>query len=176
MDEMKTQIARLAVHRPKRLNVSMPSAALCVWVVSMFVLSSDYFSSARTAPLVSQFVFNAFPALSAVNHLLIEVLTRKLAHWIEYFILAVLLMRAFNTSTERTPKNQIGWGLVLGLLYALVDEFHQSFVPSRTASSRDVLINAIGFGCGTLSSYTYLAITVRLPRRIRTQSDAKESF
>ena len=142
----------------------------------MFVLSSDYFSSARTAPLVSQFVFNAFPALSAVNLLLIEVLIRKLAHWIEYFILAVLLMRAFNTSTERTPKNQIVWGLVLGLLYAVVDEFHQSYVPSRTASSRDVLINAIGFFCGTLSFYTYLAITVRLPRRIRTQSDAKKSF
>jgi VanZ family protein len=137
----------------------MACAALFVWIVVIFVLSTDYFSSARTAPFVAQFVSKIFPALSAVNPATIELLTRKLAHWIEYFILAVLFMQVFSsTSAERTPKGQTTWGLTLGMICAVMDEFHQSFVSSRTASSRDVLINAIGFVCGTLSFYTYLAI------------------
>lgn len=144
----------------------MAYAALFIWIVVIFVLSSDYFSSARTAQLVEQFVFDALPALSTVNSAVIELLTRKLAHWIEYFILAVLFMWALSgLSVQCKPRRQILWGLILGLICAVMDESHQLFVPSRTASTRDVLINAIGLVCGTLSFNTYLAIK-QLRRRL----------
>jgi VanZ family protein len=137
----------------------MAYAALIIWTAVIFVLSTDSFSSARTAPLVLQFALDTFPALSGMNPRLIEVLTRKLAHWTEYFILAVLCMGALSgPSNDPTPRRQITWAVILGLICAVVNESYQSFVPSRTASARDVLINAIGFVCGTLLFYTYLAI------------------
>lgn len=137
----------------------MAYAGLFIWMLVIFVLSTDYFSSARTAPFVLQFALDAFPALSGMDPRLIEVLTRKLAHWTEYFVLAVLCMGTLTgPSIERTSRRQITWAVILGLFCAVVDESYQLFVPSRTASARDVLINAIGFVCGTLSFYTFLAI------------------
>jgi VanZ family protein len=137
----------------------MACVVFIIWIGVIFVLSTEYFSSARTAPAVAQFLFDCFPALSEINPTVIEVLTRKLAHWTEYFVLAVFCMGALTSSSvERTARCHIIWGLILGLICAVVDEFHQSFVPSRTASTRDVLINAIGFVCGTFSLYTFLAI------------------
>jgi VanZ family protein len=139
--------------------LSMAYAGLLIWVVVIFVLSTDYFSSARTAQFVAQFVLDIVPAQSAMNPAVIELLTRKLAHWTEYFILALLCMGAFSgPSVEGPPRRRITFALTLGLISAVVDEASQSFVPSRTPSARDVLINALGFVCGTLFFYTCLAI------------------
>jgi VanZ family protein len=45
--------------------------------------------------------------------------------------------------------------LVFILLYAIGDEFHQSFVPSRTASLGDVTIDVLGGICGVVWMYWY---------------------
>ncbi len=69
----------------------------------------------------------------------IHFITRKLAHFTEYAILGFLAARAFRTS----PR----WFLISAVLivvYALLDEYHQSFVPSRTASIFDSLIDMAG--------------------------------
>ena len=75
----------------------------------------------------------------------IHFIVRKVAHFTEYAILAYLAARAFRTS----PRSAISrrWFLIsLGLIvvYALLDEYHQSFVPSRTASIFDSLIDMTG--------------------------------
>ena len=44
------------------------------------------------------------------------------------------------------------------MMYAVSDEVHQSFVPSRSASAVDVVIDTIAVVCGTFSFYTYVAI------------------
>jgi len=65
---------------------------------------------------------------------------RKIAHFTEYAILGFLAARAFRTSTQR-------WFLIcaaLVVVYALLDEYHQSFVPSRTASIFDSFIDMAG--------------------------------
>jgi VanZ family protein len=45
--------------------------------------------------------------------------------------------------------------LIFVLLYAIGDEFHQSFVPSRTASFGDVTIDLLGGICGVTWTYWY---------------------
>ena len=69
----------------------------------------------------------------------IHFITRKIAHFTEYAILGFLAARAFRPF----PR----WfliSLVLVVVYALLDEYHQSFVPSRTASLFDSLIDMLG--------------------------------
>jgi VanZ family protein len=72
-----------------------------------------------------------------------DYLYRKAAHVAEYVILAVLLCRAWRGSGVRAPAYVL---LALGtaVLYAMTDEFHQGFVPGRTASALDVLIDSTG--------------------------------
>jgi VanZ family protein len=115
-------------------------AAVFAWMVVIFIFSTDYFSDARTtAPLLG-------PTISFV--------IRKLAHWSEYFILAVLLMRALNArSGGFIAKRHMLWSVIWAVIYAVIDEWHQSFVLSRQARVADVIIDAFGAACGTLAWY-----------------------
>jgi VanZ family protein len=70
---------------------------------------------------------------------------RKAAHFTEYAILAFLLKRAFVTSANAfIQRRWFELALFLITCYALLDEFHQSFVPSRTASIYDSAIDLAG--------------------------------
>ena len=63
----------------------------------------------------------------------------------EYAILALLLARAFRTSSREFLRNHwFAVALAFVALYSLTDEFHQSFVSSRTASIYDCLIDTAG--------------------------------
>jgi len=76
---------------------------------------------------------------------MIHFTTRKIAHFTEYAILGFLAARAFRTSPRPAIRDR--WLLIcvtMIVVYALMDEFHQSFVPSRTASIFDSLIDIAG--------------------------------
>jgi VanZ family protein len=68
---------------------------------------------------------------------------RKTAHMVEFGILFVLLWRAIRQHVVRD-----GYALCLAaltaLIYAVSDEFHQSFVPGRTPAIRDVGFDLTG--------------------------------
>jgi VanZ family protein len=68
-----------------------------------------------------------------------DLVLRKIAHAAEFAVLAALLVRA----TGRT-----GLSFALGVLYAVSDEIHQSFVPGRLGSPLDVAIDAAGVAVG----------------------------
>jgi VanZ family protein len=54
------------------------------------------------------------------------------------------------------------------IVYALSDEFHQLFVPSRTASFGDVMIDVLGGICGIFWMVWYRrGILTHLPSQIR---------
>ncbi len=90
--------------------------------------------------------------LSAVPHLkssfpqVWDLVLRKAAHLFEFGILALLLLR-LGLRQEEKNKNKLKIylaALVFSLLYAGFDEWHQGFVPGRSASFYDVLIDAMG--------------------------------
>lgn len=65
------------------------------------------------------------------------------AHFVEYGLLALLLWQALR-HTPSTARRALAWAFVCTVLYAISDEFHQSFVPGRFADIRDVLVDAAG--------------------------------
>jgi hypothetical protein len=80
---------------------------------------------------------------------------RKCAHMTEYAVLAFLLARAIGREAP---------AFVAGVLYAVSDELHQSFVRGRHASPVDVAIDSVG-----------LLIGLALWRRGRIRSPARPS-
>jgi VanZ family protein len=83
-----------------------------------------------------------FPGTSPDTLAVVHLITRKIAHFTEYAILGFLAARAFRTSPQ--PAIRRRWFLICAALivvYALMDEYHQSFVPSRTASIYDSMID-----------------------------------
>lgn len=92
--------------------------------------------------LVWMAVIFAFSTRHGGGHLgPVEVVLRKLAHVTEYFVLTVLLVRALRRSRLATA---VPAAMAAALAYAASDEWHQSFVPGRTATPRDVAIDAAG--------------------------------
>ena len=72
-------------------------------------------------------------------------IVRKLAHFTEYAILGLLAARAFRTSPRPAIRDR--WFLISATLvvtYALMDEYRQTFVPSRTGSIYDSFIDMAG--------------------------------
>ncbi|MFA5038914.1 MAG: VanZ family protein [Candidatus Omnitrophota bacterium] len=69
----------------------------------------------------------------------------KIAHLLEYIPLGLLLMRAqaFITPPRRRIQALLVTVFVI-MLYALSDEFHQTFVPGRTADIKDWAMDVLG--------------------------------
>jgi VanZ family protein len=111
----------------------------------IFYASSAQFSSANTSGIIGPLVLWFFPNTSAETLAIMHGITRKSAHFMAYFVLAYLAARAFRTSSKALFHNH--WFLAsfaLVVVYALLDEYRQSFVPSRTASLVDSLIDIAG--------------------------------
>lgn len=118
---------------------------LLLWIAFISFASTDKFSSDNTSPLLRPIFLWLFPNLSDVGLMRAQLLTRKAGHFTEYGILALLAWRALVTSSRAfIQQNWFKLGVLMIVVYALLDEFHQSFVPSRTASIYDSGIDILG--------------------------------
>jgi VanZ family protein len=118
---------------------------LLLWMALISFASSSEFSALNTTQIFRPLILWVFPNLSEERVAAIHFLTRKLAHFSEYAVLGILAARAFAGSANAFLRRH--WfriALILIIFYALLDEFHQSFVPSRTASIYDSAIDAAG--------------------------------
>jgi len=116
-----------------------------LWAGAIFIFSSGLFSGSNTSSVLRPLVQWVYPSISDAALGLVHGLIRKAGHFFEYAILALLLARAFRTSLREFLRNHwFAVSLTLITLYALSDEFHQSFVSSRTASIYDCLIDTAG--------------------------------
>lgn len=116
------------------------------WMTVIFVFSSDLFSGDSTRPVFLAWMQWLFPDAGIESFERIHFILRKIGHLAEYAILSFLWYVAVVPSSGRwQPRQALG---ILGLCaaYAALDEWHQSFVPSRLASPIDVVIDIIGAG------------------------------
>jgi VanZ family protein len=69
----------------------------------------------------------------------------KIAHMFLYFGLGVLLHLTFKNSDNVVLKKYAAiFAVILGIIYGVSDEYHQSFVPGRSSSVHDLLADGIG--------------------------------
>ena len=74
---------------------------------------------------------------------------RKCAHASEYALLGALVLLTACTYVKMSPKTVMA-AVVISILYAASDEFHQKFVPGRSCQFTDVLIDSAGVLAGGL--------------------------
>ena len=104
---------------------------LICWMAMIFLISSHLL--ANTASFDSTGLL-----FGSINYV-----ARKMAHVAEYAILAYLWFRSLWSRREGF-RRAVFWSLVLSVLYAVTDEFHQSMVPERLGVWTDVLFDAAG--------------------------------
>lgn len=115
------------------------------WMGMVLLASSDPFSARNTAVVLRVVLDWSFGSVDPQTFNLVHVLVRKSAHFTEYAILSALWFRALRVHLNSLWR--IRWallGLVISLSVAVLDEWHQSLVPSRTSSARDVLLDIAG--------------------------------
>jgi VanZ family protein len=101
------------------------------------VLSTTLFSAANTGKIIEPILRFLLPGASAATIATGHMLIRKAAHFTNYGILFWLLIRG---PMARHPYAALGFCVI----YALLDEGHQVFVPGRGASLYDVAIDSSG--------------------------------
>lgn len=74
----------------------------------------------------------------------LDFVIKKTAHMVEYFILYWLVFRAWSDDSKFISKKVFAWSIVMVIIYALSDEWHQTFVPGREGTLRDVGFDSIG--------------------------------
>jgi VanZ family protein len=124
-----------------------------LWIALIFYMSSDVFSSAHTGVWLLRAMRFLHVPLKYFSVLHIGL--RKGGHFAGYCVLSLLFFRAWRASLPirhrvrglMRPLWTLRWAslaVAASAVAAALDEFHQSFVPSRTASIYDVGLDTMG--------------------------------
>ena len=136
-----------AAFRPGVVQRWLP---VVVWAAFISWFSTDAFSARSTNSYIDPVLRLLFGDLAPASFRLAHSIVRKSAHLIEYAILGGLTCRALTTPGARVPPAMIARTLIYCAVYAVLDEAHQTFVPSRTGSGIDVLVDIAGATAGTM--------------------------
>jgi VanZ family protein len=77
-------------------------------------------------------------------------------HFFGYFVMGFLAIRAFARGLAQPAGGRVAlFGVLLALVYAASDEWHQSFVTGRVASLQDIAVDALGIMTAIAALYIY---------------------
>ena len=144
-----------------RLKYWLPAIAWAIWISWA---STDMFSANHTSRFIIPVLHWLLPHASAETLEKLHFLIRKTAHLTEYFVFSCLLLRGVRGKQRGW---QIRWALAalaMAAGYSALDEFHQSFVASRTASPWDSALDTTG----AAAAQFVLWLWFRLHSRIRS--------
>jgi VanZ family protein len=146
-----------------------------VWAIAISGFSTGAFTSENTSrfiiPLLRFLLPHASPDTLAFLHHII----RKCAHFTEYFIFSLLVLRGFRAAEKGT---RLRWALLTILIvagYASLDEFHQSFVPGRTPAVTDVLIDTTGGATAQFAAWSWMFVGKSREKRRHDEIAAVET-
>ncbi len=119
-----------------------------IWMTGIFIGSTDALSSRRTSRILGPLLRWFFPDIPSETLDAVQWGVRKLGHCTEFGILAILFWLALRgprwRRTDPWDRRSVRVGWLLAAVYAVSDEWHQSFVATRQGQAMDVLIDASG--------------------------------
>jgi VanZ family protein len=80
----------------------------------------------------------------------------KLAHLIEFFIFTLLAIRAIvHFPVELRGLSTYSYAIIVSMMYAFSDEFHQIYVPGRHADLLDIAADSTGILLAVLAHFLF---------------------
>jgi VanZ family protein len=100
----------------------------------------------------------------------------KIEHMALYFGFGILLYLTFRNSKYTGLKKYAPIvAIIVGVLYGITDEFHQSYVPGRVSSTADLLANGIGVTIAQIAILILIVIKLaNMKRRSKDQNDDQD--
>ena len=129
-----------------------------IWGAAILLAGSDAGSADESRGWLSGLLawIGLDQALSAQTVQVLNVTLRKTGHVLSYALLAFLLGRFNRQLRPGLDSVAVGVAWVVAVVWAGVDEFHQSFYASRGSSAGDVMIDAAGAALGLFLYRTWL--------------------
>ncbi|MEH7094927.1 VanZ family protein [Neobacillus vireti] len=138
--------------------------AAILWMAVIFIFTQAPYSTGKSTSDTLQKILMFFH-IDGVNHTVVEQLNfivRKLTHITVFGFLAFLFFKCLEVYRFAYI---LSW--ILTVIYAMTDEYHQSFMPGRTASIKDVfLFDSVG-------AFVVLLVTFLLVRKIGKKTRSK---
>ncbi|MFA5263046.1 MAG: VanZ family protein [Opitutaceae bacterium] len=132
---------------------------LVLWMGFIFIMSSDLGSYTHTLSLIESLMQWLKFHLSAEAFGRVHFLLRKGGHLFEYAVLAMLILHSARLSMRPIVASWswkvAAFSFLAASAYAATDELHQVFVPTRTASLQDVLIDSGGALLGLSAAFLW---------------------
>ncbi|MGA7291507.1 MAG: VanZ family protein [Terriglobales bacterium] len=150
--------------RPNLLRAWWPAA---VWILIITFESTDFFSSQNTGSMLYGVLTHFFGNINLESFLVFHHYLRKTGHVVGYGMLALLLLRGWRATLgpellqfRRTAL--LSW---LGTAFvASMDEWHQSYIPSRTGRWQDVVLDSTAGLVFLLAAYFWLRRSRKTPK------------
>ena len=154
----------MSILRNKKFTIIV--AAIMAFIFFQSALPADL--SSEESGRVVDLIVRLFQGVAPIDRETLVFIVRKGAHFTEYMILGGFLVPAVKEwmAVDKTPVPDsvrsiriISW--LVGTLYAVTDEIHQSFVPGRSCELRDIGIDS----CGVLAGVMIVSLAMRLKER-----------
>ena len=116
-----------------------------IWGSLIFPLSNHFLSQSITYTIIVSIIRWFLPQASEAAVGTLYIVVRKSFHFAEYAILAFLLFRAFRASRKEIWR--LRWGIYsagITIGYGFLDEFLQTFIPTRNGSLLDWAVDSAG--------------------------------
>ena len=146
----------LTAPRPNLVRAWWPAI---VWMCIIAFESSDVFSAQNTGSMLYQLLTHLFGKIDFYNFLVFHHYMRKTGHVLGYGMLSLLFLRGWRATWGSDQVMFLRSALMawLGTLFiAAMDEWHQSFLPSRTGTPRDVALDCTAGAVFLLCAYFWL--------------------
>lgn len=122
-----------------------------LWAGVIAIASGRNFSCARTFAFFVKPLRVLWPGIPSPTMQRLHVFARKAIHWGGYFVLTLLIARAFRYQfSDASETAQLAWTFLAVALIATLDELRQTIVPNRQGSLTDVMIDLFGSAAAIL--------------------------
>lgn len=149
----------------KRRAIILAWSVVILWMALIFFLSHQPANkSSELSSGIGDVIVQMVDKVLTTDHINLDFmhfLIRKSAHFTAYFILGMLVIVAISKRRVVNRYTLLG-ALLICVIYAMTDEFHQLFIPGRSGEVRDVLIDSAG---ATVGIGIYLLLTRFFSRR-----------
>jgi VanZ family protein len=115
-----------------------------LWIGIIITESTNWASAENTSRILYP-IFHFLLNMDLVRFSEVHPYLRKCGHFVGYFTLSVLLFGAWRATLPAAPRWTLRWAGIAFFMSAFIaslDEWHQTFLPSRTGNFHDVLLDS----------------------------------